>query len=233
MKDALKNTFFASIDELLLQVYFMYEKPPKKCRELKAVIEELRVSLCLEPSEMPSQGGSRPLRACGTRFVAHKVAALGRLVDRFGAYLLKSTALLCKVLQEDELCVVQAIECVFKVKRSMDKIKAASFEELPTVKKVLERIQHGDLDITYQSAEINRYELAIDNRIQWVEAIEACLLQRLKSQASELELLTHAITILSTHGWERSADSSFGYTALKISVSGSVFPWIEQVLINL
>ena len=28
LKDALKNTFFASIDELLLQVYFMYEKSP-------------------------------------------------------------------------------------------------------------------------------------------------------------------------------------------------------------
>ena len=36
---------------------------------------------------MPSQGGSRPLRACGNTFVAHKVAALGRLVNRLGAYL--------------------------------------------------------------------------------------------------------------------------------------------------
>ena len=80
-------------------------------------------------------------------------------------------------------------------------MKATSFEDLLTVKKVLERIQHGesDLDITYQSAEINRYEVAIEYS-QWVEAIEACLLQRLKSQASELKLLTHAITILSTHG---------------------------------
>ena len=69
----------------------------------------------------------------------------------------------------------------------MDKIKAASFEELPTVKKALERIQHGEsnLDITYQSAEINRYELTIDyiksNRVQWVEAIEARFLQCFKS----------------------------------------------------
>ena len=55
------------------------------------MIEELRV--CLEPSEMPSQGGSQPLHACGTRFVAHKVAALGRLVDRFGAYLCHLAAL--------------------------------------------------------------------------------------------------------------------------------------------
>ena len=33
------------------------------------------------------KGGTRPLRACGTRFVSHKVAALARLIDRYGAYL--------------------------------------------------------------------------------------------------------------------------------------------------
>jgi len=48
-------------------------------------VEELKD--CLKPFEMPRRGGSRPLRACGTRFVAHKVAALGRLVDNYGAYL--------------------------------------------------------------------------------------------------------------------------------------------------
>ena len=37
LKDALKTTSFASIDELPLQVYFLYEKAPKKCRELEMV----------------------------------------------------------------------------------------------------------------------------------------------------------------------------------------------------
>ena len=144
---------------------------------------------------------------------------------------LKPIAMLCKILQEDELCVVRAIECVLKVKWSMDKIKAASFEELPTVKKVLERAQQDNdsTSVTYQSAEINRYELAIDyiksNRIQCVEAIEACLLKRLKSQASKLELVTHAITILSAHGRERCDDSSFGYTALN-----SICQWFRLPL---
>ena len=85
LKDALKTTFFASVDELLLQVYYTYEKAPKKCRELGTVAEELRA--CMESSEKPSKGGARSLRTCGSRFVAHKVAALGRQVDRFGAYL--------------------------------------------------------------------------------------------------------------------------------------------------
>ena len=155
----------------------MYEKSPKKCRELETIVDELKA--CLELTEMPKKGGSRPLRACGTRFVAHKVAALGRLVDRFGAYLsdlavltedsstravdrqklkgyilkwqnskillgcavfhdlLKPSAMLCKILQEDELCVVRAIESLLKTKKSMEKLKAAAFEELPTVMKVL------------------------------------------------------------------------------------------------
>ena len=108
---------------------------------------------------MPTKG-NRPLRACGTRFVAHKVAALGRLIDRYGAYLahltaliedprvksvdkeklrgyvrkwrdtkmllgcalfhdvLKPCAVLCKVLQEDEVCVVGAIESLLKTEES-------------------------------------------------------------------------------------------------------------------
>lgn len=97
---------------------------------------------------MPIQGDSRPLRACGTQFITLKVAALEKVVDRFGAYLSHMTALkedtslksvdrqkvkgyvpkwqdskillgcalfhdllrpcsvLCKVLQEEEICVV-------------------------------------------------------------------------------------------------------------------------------
>lgn len=40
LKDALKSTFFTTIDELLLQVYYLYEKSPKKCCELEAVLQE-------------------------------------------------------------------------------------------------------------------------------------------------------------------------------------------------
>ena len=72
------------IDELLLHVYYIYDKSPKKCRELEVVVEELKSFL--NPAELPNQGGTRPLCACGTGFVAHKVAALGRLIDRFGVY---------------------------------------------------------------------------------------------------------------------------------------------------
>ena len=70
------------------------------------------------------------------------------------------------------------------------------------------------------------------NYVQWVEAIEWCILQQLKPQAPELELLMYATIVLSMHGWERSDSTSLGYAAITTSVSGFVSPWIEQVWIE-
>ena len=90
LKDALKSTFFTAIDELLLQVYFMYKQSPKKCSELETIEDELKDYL--EITEMPRKGGSRPLHVCGTRYNVH-VAALGRLINKFGAYLCHLTVM--------------------------------------------------------------------------------------------------------------------------------------------
>lgn len=49
---------------------------------------------CLEPTDLPKEGGNRPLRACGTRFITHKVTALGRVTDQLGAYLSLLSALI-------------------------------------------------------------------------------------------------------------------------------------------
>ena len=54
----------------------------KKCRVLEEIVIELKS--CLDPS---SECGSRPIRASGTRFIAHKVNALERLLHRYGAYI--------------------------------------------------------------------------------------------------------------------------------------------------
>ena len=84
LKDALSKTYFTTVGELLLRIYYLYKKSPKKCHELYEVVAELKQ--CLKPGDLPAEGGNRPLRACGTHFVAHKVAALERIIDRFGAY---------------------------------------------------------------------------------------------------------------------------------------------------
>jgi hypothetical protein len=259
LKDALKPTFFSCIDELLLQVYYLYENSPKKCKELDGVIEELKK--CTEPEEMPKKGGNRPLRSCGTRFIAHKVLALNRIIDRFGAYLshltalsqdasvksvdrqklkgyvqkwnkfqvilgcaffhdlLKPASILCKIFQEDELCVLHAIDAVVKTKTALEKLKVTPFLELPTVDRLMGRLKIDGDSVTYQQADLKRYKDGLsfvqNHYKEWTEAVESCLLSRLRSNPDELQLLSHTVTILATHGWERVDDTSFGHQPIE------------------
>ena len=94
LSDSLKKTYFSSIDEMLLRLYYIYEKSPKKCRQLEDLVADLKA--CLNSSDFSHKRGIRPLRACGTRFVSHKVAALNRVIERFGAYLNH----LCSLLED-------------------------------------------------------------------------------------------------------------------------------------
>ena len=257
LKDALKNTYFSQVDELLLRIYYLYEKSPKKCHELDDVVMELKH--CLEPSEIPKEGGNRPLRACGTRFIAHKVLALGRLIDRFGAYIshlssltedstvravdkqkitgyirkwrdakmlfgcayfydiLKPMSVLCKALQADEVCVVQALESILKTSKAVEKVKETAFEDLPSVRKVHLRIKQDDSTYTYQGADLFGYTEAIayftNHHQKHTDLVQSCLKERMTSQ--ENELLTHTLNILATQGWARDDDAAFGYLALQ------------------
>ena len=68
---------------MLLRLYYLYKKSPKKCRELEDVVSALKS--CLEPHKVPEKGGNIPLCACGTRWVSHKLVAISRFLERYGA----------------------------------------------------------------------------------------------------------------------------------------------------
>ena len=59
LKDTLKATLFHEIDEMIMQIYYLYIKLPKKCRELDDVITEMKA--CFQESEFATEGGNRPL----------------------------------------------------------------------------------------------------------------------------------------------------------------------------
>ena len=66
-------------------MYYIHETSVLKCCALDDIACELK--LWFEPFKVPRTGGIHPLHACETRFVAHKVASLERMIDRFGTYL--------------------------------------------------------------------------------------------------------------------------------------------------
>ena len=66
---------------MLLRLYYLYEKSPKKYCELSDVVTDLK-----EVFDFPN-GGNLPARAHGTQWISHKHKALQRVIDRYGAYL--------------------------------------------------------------------------------------------------------------------------------------------------
>jgi hypothetical protein len=76
VSDALKHTLFNLIDEMLLRLYYIYEKSPKKCRELSDLVGNLR-----ECMQFDSGNGIRPIRSSGSRWVAHKLNAMKRILE--------------------------------------------------------------------------------------------------------------------------------------------------------
>ena len=86
-KNALTSKLFKSIYEMLLRLFYLYERSPKKARELEEVVKELQVVF-----EFP-KSGNKPVRSQGSRWINHKRKALQRVVDRYGAYVSHLTVL--------------------------------------------------------------------------------------------------------------------------------------------
>ena len=81
------SSLFKDIEEMLHRLYCIYEKSPKKTRELEVIMAELK-----EVFEFP-KGGNKPVRSQGSSWVSHKHKALQRVVDRYGAYISHLTTL--------------------------------------------------------------------------------------------------------------------------------------------
>ncbi|XP_074626738.1 zinc finger protein 862-like [Acropora palmata] len=81
LKDALSNTYFKKVDEVLLRLYYLYENSPKKLRGLK------ELHLAYKDTFQFAEGSVKPKRASGTRWISHKLAALKLLVDKFGLFI--------------------------------------------------------------------------------------------------------------------------------------------------
>lgn len=74
-KDALSSQLFKDITEMLLRLYYLYEKSPKKSRELCDIISDLK-----EVFEFPASG-DLPVRSQGSRWITHKRKALQRVIE--------------------------------------------------------------------------------------------------------------------------------------------------------
>lgn len=169
IKDALSGTAFDLIDEMLLRLYFIYEKSPKKCCELSEIVADLKEFLSFD-----SDAGVRPLRSCGSRWVTHKLNALKHVLAKYGAFthhlmalsedssvkatdraklkgyyqkwiqakyilgcavfvdLLLPCAIFSKVMQNDEIDILCALNSLLKTVQETNKLSSKPLNQWPT-----------------------------------------------------------------------------------------------------
>lgn len=98
--------------------------------------------------------------------------------------LLKPASILCKCLQDSELCVTDAIELLLHTTNALEKLKEKKFADYPTVQKVIASIiKENDGAATtmyqYQGDTIIKYGEAIKyleaNSGKWCESIVKCI----------------------------------------------------------
>ena len=71
---------FDFIHEMLLRLYYIYEKSLKKCHELEEIVKGLQDCLQFDDA------GVRPVRSNDSRWVSHKLNAMKRVLSKFGEY---------------------------------------------------------------------------------------------------------------------------------------------------
>ena len=75
LKDASENSVFAKIETMLMKLYYLYQKSPKRYRELKELSEAYEKTI------------TKPTKAHGTRWIDHKYRAMERVLDNYGPYI--------------------------------------------------------------------------------------------------------------------------------------------------
>lgn len=81
LSDALSGTVFDDIDEMILRIYYLYQKAPKKLQELREMFDVFKGAMDY------MDGSCKPKKASGTRWISHKLNAMKTILDKWGLYI--------------------------------------------------------------------------------------------------------------------------------------------------
>ena len=233
IKDALSHTSFELIDEMLLRLYYIYEKSPKKCRQLEEIIDDIKNCLTFDDK------GIKPVRASGSRWVTHKLNAMKRVLSKYGAYTNHLTALsedssvksndqgklrgYChkwvnakyllgcafymdfpRYFRSDDLDVLAAFMSLLRTVKEINKLSSLPLEKWPTLKKIL--LEDGER--AYQCQSLQNYDQAKNHYTAQYRHLCVSVTDCLKSRLawSDLQLIRDVIFVLATQGWEKVLD---------------------------
>ena len=98
-KDAFISPLFQEISEMLLRLYYLYQKKNHKSS-----------APLLEVFDLPG-GGALPVRCNSSRWISHKRKALQRVIDKFGAYIAHLSTLCQDFTSADKARIQGYLKC--------------------------------------------------------------------------------------------------------------------------
>ena len=99
IEEVLKGTGFGDVDKMLLGLYYIDDKSPKKLSELTELFQHMK-DMQVDDFEL---GTVKPIRACGTRWISHKLAAMCVAFDKYGLFISH-----IKEMSQDKSCASSA-----------------------------------------------------------------------------------------------------------------------------
>ena len=245
VKDALQDTTFKLIDDMLLKLYSLYQRSPKKCQQLDEIIIDLKECFGCD------EGGTRPVKANGTRWIGHKWRALKRILAKYGAYtthlaslsedalvpaadrsklqgyykkwtdgkyvlgcavfidLLGPCVILSKVMQQDDLDILEALTGVLKSTKEVERLSTTPLDEWSTYSTTMKKCTTDtNGKVSYQTQEMKAFGEAKAHYGKHSQEYCSCITQCIKSRMgwSDIQLLRDIIFLLATNGWQKIID---------------------------
>ncbi|XP_065671716.1 zinc finger protein 862-like [Hydra vulgaris] len=191
---ALKNKFaqmkaFNDVNNIILKMYNIYKKSPKKLRQLGNLVAILE------------EGNSFDI--AGTRWIAHKIQALEMILDKYGVYMkhlenmtadfsytqaerakfkgyhqqwnhgriplyialfievLSPAKLLSLSFQSNEIDSVASSGFIEQTKKQLSRLKKKEFNDLLTVKRFLAKVKNNTGKYSFQDVELHDFTNAL------------------------------------------------------------------------
>ena len=156
---------------------------------------------------------------------------------------LSPAKILSKTFQNEDVDPVATVSLLNQVKQQLRRIERKDFEQLPTVKRFLDRVTEEDGSYVFHDVKLKQFQQGKETgrryKDEWVQLITEAIEKRLESHDSAADI--YAPTILNTEAWVRNdEDKEFGVEALSAlydvyksplesaGFSGSLSDLIEQ-----
>ena len=208
---------FEDIDEMLLKLYYYYQKSPKRLRDLRSFAEEFGETV------------PKPTKACGTRWINHKWSAMKIALENYGKYIGHLTEIsadnaemqgflkkwsraripfqlaiyldilspirrLSLGMQDEKHDPVKQVRRIQEFDLIMEKLKKAltgSFDgdnnDLTYYKRLIRDIVEGEDGHVYQRIKLTHYENSIEDVKYQYTSVINLLIENIQSRFSNLQ----------------------------------------------